>query len=115
MPVILIAATLDLDPARRDQALRDAQVAINATLSEPGCTAYTWSLDAMDPGRVHVFEEWTDEESLAHHFAGQPYQSMRAFLQAGGVTRSVSAKYRVDAISAVYNAEGKAIAGFPDA
>ena len=47
-----------------------------------------------------------------HHFAGQPYQQMREFLQAGGVTRSVSAKYRVDAISAVYNAEGNATEAF---
>jgi quinol monooxygenase YgiN len=115
MPVILIAATLDLDPARRDQTLRDAQSAIHATLSESGCKAYTWSLDVMDPGRIHVFEEWTDEEALTHHFAGQPYQDMRAFLQAGGVTRSVSAKYRVDAISAVYDAKGRAIAGFSEA
>ena len=111
MPIV-ITATIDLEPAKRAETLRTAQPHIDAALAEPGCVAYTWSLDVSDPGRVHVFEEWTDEAALQGHFDGEPYADMRDHLGASGILHAVSAKYRVDLIEPVYGPEGVARADF---
>jgi len=112
MATIVVTATIDCDPARRDQVLRDAQPLIEAALAERGCRAYTWSLDLMNPGRIHVFEEWADEAALEAHFHAPPYTDMRKALGTAGITKSVSAKYRVDAIAPVYNSQGVANVDF---
>lgn len=109
---IVITATIDLEPGKREQTLRSARPHIDAALAEPGCVAYTWSLDADDPGRVHVFEEWTDEKALRGHFEGRPYANMRDHLGESGILGAVSAKYRVDLIEPVYGPEGTARADF---
>lgn len=111
MPIV-ITATIDLEPGRREQTLRSARPFIDAALGEPGCRAYTWSLDADDPDRVRVFEEWADEPSLKNHFEGEPYAKMRSHLAGSGIRAAVSAKYRVDLIEPVYDETGMARAHF---
>ena len=47
---------------------------MQATHQEPGNEAYVFSLDPIEPGLVHVFEKWADDESLASHF-GTPHMA----------------------------------------
>lgn len=108
MAKIVIAAQIDLDPARRAEALSSARVHIDAALAQEGCIAYDWSADGHDPARVNVFEEWENEAALAAHFAGPAYAGMRDHIGAFGITEAVSRKYRVDAEGPVYNAQGVA-------
>lgn len=61
MAKIVISAQIDLDPAKRDEALRTAQPWIDGALSQPGCIHYDWSADLNNPSRVNVFEEWESE------------------------------------------------------
>lgn len=111
MPIV-ITATIDLEPGRREQTLQSAQPLIAAALAERGCRAYTWSCDAVYPDRIHVFEEWEDEAALKGHFNDKPYADMRDHLGASGIRNAVSSKYRVDLIEPVYNSEGQARADF---
>jgi quinol monooxygenase YgiN len=85
---------------------------IQAALDEEGCIAYNWSLDPLHPGRVQVFEEWTDEQSLAKHFAGAPYREMGAHLNAAGMVGFNVLKYRSDLAEPVYDEGGVARADF---
>ncbi len=39
-----------------------------ATQSEVGCLAYTFSADLTDPELFHVFEAWQGEAAPAEHF-----------------------------------------------
>jgi quinol monooxygenase YgiN len=109
---ILIAAQIDLDSARRDQALRSAQPWIEGALAQPGCLHYDWSADANNPERINVFEEWESEEALAAHFAGPQYAGMLQHIGASGLKAASSRKYRVDAEGPVYNADGKPTPAF---
>jgi quinol monooxygenase YgiN len=111
MPAIVIYAIIDVDPAQRDAMLRRAQPLIDAALAERGCLAYAWSLDLMDPGRIHVFEEWSDESALTEHFEGRPYADMRDMIGTADLKGSVAKKYRVTAIEGVYR-DGAATAKF---
>ena len=111
MPVV-ISGEIDLDPAARDQALRDAVPLIAAALAEKGCVHYAWSADLSRPGRVNVFEEWETEADLAFHLSAEPYLKMAGNLAAVGITSAATRKYRVDLIEPVYDPDGKPRADF---
>jgi quinol monooxygenase YgiN len=107
MAKIVISAQIDLDPAKREEALRTAQPWIDGALSQPGCIHYDWSADVNNPSRVNVFEEWESEASLAAHFAGPQYAGMLGHIGQSGLIGAVSRKYRVDAEAEVYGGDGK--------
>ncbi|RZA28247.1 MAG: antibiotic biosynthesis monooxygenase [Proteobacteria bacterium] len=41
---------------------------IAATRAEPGCLAYSYAEDVVDPGLIRVSEQWKSREHLAAHF-----------------------------------------------
>ena len=106
MAKILIAAHIDVEPAGRDECLKTAQPYIDGALTQTGCLRYSWAADLNLPGRILVFEEWADEGSLAQHFKAAHYSGMKNHIADFGLIDSVSAKYRIDAESPVYNADG---------
>ena len=112
MPKILIAAQIDVDPARRAEALASGRKWIEGALTQPGCLRYDWSADGNDAARINVFEEWESGEALASHFAGPQYAGMRDHIGQFGITAATSAKYRVDAEAPVYGADGVATPEF---
>ncbi|WP_439534415.1 putative quinol monooxygenase [Polymorphobacter sp.] len=109
---ILITATMDLDPAHAERIILGARELIEASLEEPGCEAYSWALDPLHPGRVHVFERWVDEASLAHHFTLPNYTEMRTHLRSAGPIVSRSRKFRVDLEEPIYDETGTPRADF---
>ena len=113
--MILIAGTIDFS----DQANRDGAVAAGVALqqstrnTEPGCLAYSFAADSAVPTRVQVYEAWTDEASLAAHFAHPNYLGMRELLgnfQRAGT--SVIAKHRVDLSGQIYDDQRQPRADF---
>ncbi len=112
MAKIVISAQIELDPAKREEALRTAQKWIDGALSQDGCIHYDWSADLNDPARVNVFEEWESEAALANHFANKEYAGMLAHMGSYGIINAVSRKYRVDAEGPVYGEDGKPTADF---
>lgn len=109
---ILISAVMDMDPAAVERILLEARPLIEASLEEPGCEAYSWAIDPLTPGRVHVFERWADEASLAHHFKLPNYLEMRTQLRSAGPIKSQSRKYRVDHDEPIYDETGTPRADF---
>ncbi|SFS10501.1 putative quinol monooxygenase [Sphingomonas jatrophae] len=109
---ILITAVMDLEPSVAERILLGARPLIEASLAEPGCEAYSWALDPLTPGRIHVFERWTDEASLAHHFTLPNYTEMRTHLRSAGPIKSTSRKYRVAHDEPVYDETGTPRADF---
>jgi quinol monooxygenase YgiN len=67
--VIVIHATVLIDAAKREAAIAAAKEMMEASRKEPGCHAYTFTLDLYDPARFHILEEWESDEVLAKHFA----------------------------------------------
>ena len=110
--MIVVAGHVELDPARRDEALRAASELFAATRAQTGCLDYVWCADPASEGRVWVYERWSDEPSLAAHLAGPWYRSMLAALGRGGLRGAEVAKYRIDRSGPVYDAAGKPRADF---
>jgi quinol monooxygenase YgiN len=76
--VIVIAGTVRVQPARREDALRVARAMAQATCAEAGCRHYRFYADVDDPGTFFLFEEWESEAALARHFESD---HMRTFQQ----------------------------------
>ena len=110
--MIIIAGNMDVDPEQRDKALTASKPYIDGALTQKGCEAYTWAADLNTPGRIHVFERWTDEASLAAHFTGPHYLAMLKSLGGCGLRRSDVSKYRVDLSEPVYDPDNKPRADF---
>jgi quinol monooxygenase YgiN len=112
--VILIAGTINIDPSRRAECLEaSAPLQLATRNDEPGCVAYAFAADAVDPGVIDVFEKWTDAVSLDAHFQHVNYTDMRKLLGSFGISGVSILKYRVDASDPVYGgADGKASATF---
>lgn len=109
---IVVSAVMQLDPAHAERIILEARPLIEASLAEPGCLAYTWALDPLTPGTVHVFEKWTDEAALAHHFTLPNYLDMRAILRSAGPITSASRKYKVALEEPIYDEQGQPRADF---
>lgn len=110
---IVVAGFIDLESEdNRASVLKGAKPYIEAAWQEQGCVAYNWSPDPFNPNRIHVFEEWAEEEDLAEHLAGRPYLDMLGHLRGAGISNSKTQKYRIDLIEPVYDDTGKPRADF---
>jgi quinol monooxygenase YgiN len=97
--MIVVAGTVAINPASREEAARVALKMVAATQQESGCLAYDFWCDLADPNRFHVFEEWETQEALEAHFQTS---HMAEFMQALP-TLVASApnimRYEVDSVS----------------
>ena len=67
--MMIVAGVFEVDPARRDEFLRDQEPAMRRSRAEPGCIHYVFSADPIDAGRIYLFERWESKEALAAHLA----------------------------------------------
>ncbi|WP_422060724.1 putative quinol monooxygenase [Sphingopyxis sp.] len=109
---IIVEAKVDIDPARRTEALDGARQWIDGAQAQPGCLGYFWTADPHDPARIHVFEEWDSPEALSAHLAGSQYRGMLSHISAYGLTNAISRKFAVEREGPVYNDAGLATAAF---
>ncbi|MGI9596225.1 MAG: putative quinol monooxygenase [Acidimicrobiales bacterium] len=69
--MLIVAGTIQVDPARRAEMFTAVAPMVAATRVEPGCRAYVFSPDNDDPGLVHLYELWDDQAALDAHFASE--------------------------------------------
>ena len=95
--MLVIAGTILIDPTKREAAIAAAKEMMAATRQEPGCRAYTFSLDLEDPGRVHLFEHWDSLTALEAHFQTSHMARFNAAVAGLGVRDVALQKYEVSA------------------
>lgn len=65
---VIIAGTVRV-PAENLSAFRPhMQAMLEASRAEPGCTAYSYAEDVVEPGLIRVFEVWESQAALDAHF-----------------------------------------------
>ena len=79
--MLVVAGSIRIDPADREQASVAARGVMTKTHKEPGNIAYVFSEDLEEPGLYYVFEKWENQEALDFHFT-TPH--MAKFQQAMG-------------------------------
>ena len=105
---IIVAGTLRFagDDALCAAIIQGGAQHIASSREEHGCTAYNWAVDPLDPGVIHVYEEWDSERDLLGHFAHASYAAMRAHLGEYELTGFAVQIYSVAGIEPVYDEEG---------
>jgi quinol monooxygenase YgiN len=69
--MVIVEGIMEVDPSRRDEFLQGRRDAIAAARAEQGCVEYAFSADAVEPGRVRIFERWESQADLDAHLAGR--------------------------------------------
>jgi quinol monooxygenase YgiN len=64
---VVVAATVQVKPESKDQALSAITTAIQATHGEDGCLAYALHRDTQDPTRFVIIEKWASGDALKEH------------------------------------------------
>src|SRR5688500_6102480 len=83
---ILVTGFIDLDPAKRDEAITVLCAAMEATRAEDGCEHYVFSADLADPGRFHVSEQWANQAANDAHGTGPALATLMGATGSLGVT-----------------------------
>jgi quinol monooxygenase YgiN len=68
--MLIVAGTIEVDPARRDDFIASRLDAMRASRAEDGCFTYVVSADPIEPGVVNIYERWESKEALGAHLAG---------------------------------------------
>jgi len=65
--MLIIAGAFEVDPGTRDAFIAERVEMMRASRAEPGCTAYAFTADPVEAGRVSLFERWESKAALAAH------------------------------------------------
>lgn len=93
--MLIVAGEIEIDPARRDEAIAAAREMMGVTRGEPGCLTYAFSADLADPARFRIFEEWESQAALDAHFAAPHMAAFQARMAGLGVRGMQIRKYEV--------------------
>lgn len=84
--MILITGTFRILPGALDAARPVMERMIAASRAEPGCLAYSYAEDVLEPSLVRVTELWRDEAALDRHFASSHIAEWRSEWERLGIT-----------------------------
>ncbi len=90
---ILVTGTIDFDPSKRDDTIAAVTECMQATRAEEGCEGYVFSADLQDPGRVHVSEQWSSQETMDAHMASPHLAALMGKMGDLGVTGASLTKW----------------------
>ena len=80
--MIIVAGTLTVDPAERDDYLASCVLAMDAARRAPGCLDFALSADLLEPTRINVFERWSSADALYRFRGTGPSEDDRRVLRA---------------------------------
>lgn len=99
--MLVIAGTLSLDPAKREQAIAAARELMAETRKEPGCISYTFSEDLENAGSFRIFEEWKSQQDLELHFKAPHMARFQQAVPSLGIRGMKVQRYEVSSVGPV--------------
>jgi quinol monooxygenase YgiN len=84
--MLIIQGWVRVPPGSLDAARPAMRAMVEASRAEPGCLAYAYAEDALEPGLIHVIERWSDEAALKAHFQTAHMAAWRAEFPKLGIT-----------------------------
>ncbi|WP_298465275.1 putative quinol monooxygenase [uncultured Erythrobacter sp.] len=99
--MLIITGTIRIPSGQLAHVQPAMREMITASRAEDGCLAYSYALDVLDDGLVHVHEVWTDRTALEAHFASPHLAAWRAQFDELGITDRSLVSFEIDATSPV--------------
>jgi quinol monooxygenase YgiN len=76
--MIILAGSIRVPPRNLEAARPYLETIVRESRAEPGCIAYSFAFDVLEPGLVRIFEVFADAEALAAHRASLHIAEWRA-------------------------------------
>jgi quinol monooxygenase YgiN len=76
--MLLIVGTVRLPAGFLEVARPSMASMLEASRAEAGCLEYSYAVDVLDPGLIHVKERWMDRAALDKHFKSAHIAAWRA-------------------------------------
>ena len=92
---LIIAGTVRVPPGNLAGLRPHMAAMVAGSRAEDGCVAYGYAEDVLEPGLVHVFEEWRDQAAIDAHFASAHMAAWRAAWPAFGVSDRALTLYEI--------------------
>ena len=92
---LIIAGTVRVPPGNLAAAKPHMAAMVAGSRAEAGCIAYGYAEDVLEPGLIHVFEEWRDQAAIDAHFASAHMAAWRAAGASFGVSDRALKLYEI--------------------
>ncbi|MEH0824064.1 MULTISPECIES: putative quinol monooxygenase [unclassified Micromonospora] len=93
--MLIVAGSLYVDPAGRDDYLASCAEVVRQARSAPGCIDFAISADLVEPGRINVYERWDSDTQLLAFRGSGPAEEQTAAILGAEVHR-----YRISGVEA---------------
>ena len=84
--MVIVMGTVKLAADKLESAKPAMRRMVAASRAEPGCIAYAYAQDLLDPATMHVAEQWQDRAALTEHFASAHMAEWRGVMGELGLT-----------------------------
>ena len=100
--MIVIAGTIQLDPANKESVLAASIEMMKATRAEAGNIDYAFTWDLVDEGMVRVIELWEDQAALDAHMKAPHMAAFTGKMGEFGIKGMDLKKYEVSKVGPVF-------------
>jgi len=76
--MLILSVDLRVPRSEQDRLRPAMEAVVTASRREPGCLAYTYGFDLLEPDIIRVFEIYKDDEALKAHGASEHFKAWRA-------------------------------------
>jgi quinol monooxygenase YgiN len=83
--MIIVAGHVTVDPEQREAHIAGFVKVVEAARRADGCLDFTIASDALDPGRVNLFERWESREAVSAFRRRAPRPRHRAAMRSVAV------------------------------
>jgi quinol monooxygenase YgiN len=83
--MVIVAGHLVVDPQERDDYLSGCVEVVRQARRTAGCLDFAISADAVDPGRINIFERWESQAAVEAFRGGGPSDVQGAAIRAASV------------------------------
>jgi quinol monooxygenase YgiN len=93
--MIILAGTVRVPPENIERARPNLEAMVKATRAEPGCIAYAFSFDVLEPGLMRIFEIYENMPALEAHWGSPHMATWRACMPGLGIGDRNMTKYEI--------------------
>ena len=108
--MVIVAGHVTVDPEQRESHLAGFVSVVEKAREADGCLDFAVAADALDPGRVNLFERWESRAAVAAFRRRAPRPKHRA-ATALGVGRRVRRRRRAAAVRKRHGVSPQGIGG----
>jgi quinol monooxygenase YgiN len=75
--MLILSVNLRVPRGEQERVRPAMEAVVKASREEPGCLAYSYGFDLLEPDIIRVFEVYRDEEALKAHGASEHFKRWR--------------------------------------